>query len=382
MKVHFHLIFLLHACTIVLGLEIVTGQVSKDCILPCSFPRGEEVVIHWKKELQNVHSYYSGQDQLASQDSQYRGRTALFHEGIPNGNASLKLSKLHQTDEGSYSCYVGTKQTRTEVEVKLSIQAPPHYAMEYEKQDSERQLKCSAFLGYPKPNIIWQDCCISREDTRTERTQDGLYSVRSEKNITDKAYSYVCHIQFGDQIWTADWKRADLLCRSEGGTAIIPCEVSAESSSYTITLKAIKSTSTSVLASFNSTSRSPVLLPERFYLDTDKPHKYKLKISGLTLDDQGEYLCNVSTPQYTKLTITTLQVERTSTNSAVSGTGIGIGIVIGIVITVIGGISYYLYKKGHPKQNRSAVKTASPSEEPVALLPRDKGWTPEGLRQA
>lgn len=86
--------------------------------------------------------------------------------------------------------------------------APPHYAMEYEKQDSERQLKCSAFLGYPKPNIIWQDCCISREDTRTERTQDGLYSVRSEKNITDKAYSYVCHIQFGDQIWTADWKRA------------------------------------------------------------------------------------------------------------------------------------------------------------------------------
>ncbi|XP_019384158.1 PREDICTED: HERV-H LTR-associating protein 2 [Crocodylus porosus] len=344
MKMHFHLIFLLHACTVVLGLE-VTGQVSKDCILPCSFPHGEEVVIHWKKELQNVHSYYSGQDQLASQDFQYRGRTALFHEGIPNGNASLKLSKLHPTDEGFYSCYVGTKQRRTEMDVKLSIQAPPHYAMEYEKLDSEGQLKCSAFLGYPKPNITWQDCCISREDTRTERTQDGFYSVRSEKSITDKAYSYVCRIQFGDQIWTADWKRADLLCRSEGGTAIIPCEVSEESSSYTITLKAIKSASASVLTSFNSTSRSSVLLPQRFSLDTDKPHKYKLRISGLTLDDQGEYLCNVSTPQYTKLTITTLQVEE-KTNSAVFGTGIAIGIAIGIVITtVIGGILYLLKNK-------------------------------------
>ncbi|KYO22513.1 hypothetical protein Y1Q_0003067 [Alligator mississippiensis] len=90
---------------------------------------------------------------------------------------------------------------------------------------------------------------------------------------------------------------------------------------------------------------------------------FSLGIRSGLLTGRGQ-IYFVEVKEYTKLTITTLQVEeRTSTNSAVSGTGIGIGIVIGIVITVIGGISYYLYKKGHPKQNRSAVKTASPSEE-------------------
>ncbi|KYO22512.1 HERV-H LTR-associating protein 2 [Alligator mississippiensis] len=148
----------------------------------------------------------------------------------------------------------------------------------------------------------------------------------------------------------------------EGDNALIPCELTAENSSYIkdfiLIWKAIKNASTSVLASFNKTSGITRFFEKRLSLDTAKP--YHLHINGLTLHDQGDYLCNVSTPQYTQLTITTLQVEkrtRTNTKLVVMLTSSVVTVVSFVaVITAI----YCLPKKRHTNQNRSERNSLPP----------------------
>ncbi|KAM7128115.1 HERV-H LTR-associating protein 2 isoform 2-T7 [Ciconia maguari] len=187
--------------------ETVTGLFSKDCILPCPFPAGEDEVIYWKKGDKTVHSYYYQSDQLERQDPDYRHRTHLFHENIPSGNASLKLSNLTMTDEGSYLCYVGTKQTKTEVEVTLRVRVSSYYALEYQKTDTERMLKCYAFLTYPVPHISWVQGNTSIQETDRQETKDGvLYSLRSDQNIINTADPYYCHIHLPHEEWAAEWK--------------------------------------------------------------------------------------------------------------------------------------------------------------------------------
>ncbi|KFQ74639.1 HERV-H LTR-associating protein 2, partial [Phoenicopterus ruber ruber] len=163
--------------------ETVTGLFSKDCVLPCPFPPGDDEVIYWKKGNKNVHSYYYQRDQLNGQDPDYRQRTHLFHENIPSGNASLKLSNLTMTDEGSYSCYVGTRQTKTEVEVTLHVRVSSYYALEYQT-GTGRMLKCYAFLTYSAPRISWARGNTSIQETNRQENRDGvLYSLRSDQNV-------------------------------------------------------------------------------------------------------------------------------------------------------------------------------------------------------
>ncbi|NXT77483.1 HHLA2 protein, partial [Zapornia atra] len=286
--------------------ETVTGLFSKDCILPCAFPPGDDEVIYWMKGDKRVHSYYYQKDQPVQQDLNYRHRTYLFYQNIPDGNASLKLSNLTVTDEGLYKCYVGTEQTRTEAEVMLHVKVPSYYALEYQKTDTERTLRCQAFLTYPAPRISWARGDKSTQETGWQNTTDGvLYSVRSDKNIINTTDPYYCRVHLPHEDWVAEWRMQDQLSHLEGSSAVIPCEVSSGTANtqglsvvWTLTRNAV----TSVLASFNGTSHS---YQPRVQINQSD---FSLMLADLTADDSGEYMCNISSPLYTKLTVRTLQV--------------------------------------------------------------------------
>ncbi|NXW54275.1 HHLA2 protein, partial [Eurystomus gularis] len=286
--------------------ETVTGQFSKDCILPCHFPPGADEVIYWKKGNKNVHNYYYQRDQLERQDPNYQHRTHLFHESIHRGNASLKLSNLTFDDEGLYNCYVGTQQTKTEVEVMLHVRVTSYYALEYQKTDSERVLKCCAFLTYPAPNISWLQGSTSIQETYREETKVGiLHSLRSHQHITNTLDPYYCHIHLPHEEWTAEWKMQDQLSSVEGSSTTIPCEYSGNTTNtdgLSVVWMLNRNAVISVLASFNGTSHS--YQPQVQINQSD----FSLIIHDLNANNGGEYLCNISMPHYTKLTVRTLRV--------------------------------------------------------------------------
>ncbi|NWV65943.1 HHLA2 protein, partial [Malurus elegans] len=286
--------------------EEVTGLFSKDCVLPCFFPPGHDEVIHWRKGIKNVHSYYEQKDQLQEQDPHYRHRTRLFQENISSGNASLKLSNLTMTDEGSYTCYVGTVHTRTEVEVLLHVRAPSSYALEYQKTNTERRLKCYAFLTYPAPNISWVQGNVSIQETDREETRSGvLYSLRSDQDIKKiRKYLNTLHSIFQKKLQSS-LSVSDHLFNVEGDSTVMPCEHSndiANTDGFSVVWTLHRNAVTSVLASFSGTSRSHQ--PRVRVNESD----FSLILDDLTADDSGEYLCNVSTPFYTKLSVRTLHI--------------------------------------------------------------------------
>ncbi|KFQ98472.1 HERV-H LTR-associating protein 2, partial [Nipponia nippon] len=285
--------------------ETVMGLFSKDCILPCRFSPGNDEVIYWKKGDKYVHSYYYQSDQLERQDPDYRHRTHLFHENIPSGNASLKLSNLTVTDEGSYNCYVGTQQTKTEVEVTLHVRVSSYYALEYQKTDTERMLKCYAFFTYPAPRISWVQGNTSIKETGRHETRDGvLYSLRSDQNIINTADPYGCRIHLPYEE-VCQLSVSDQLSNVEGNSTAIPCKYSNNTTNtegFSVVWTLNRNAVISVLASFNGTSHS--YQPRAQINQSD----FSLMLRDLTVSDSGEYLCNISTPHYTQLTVRTLRV--------------------------------------------------------------------------
>lgn len=332
------LLCLLSICATTWEKETVAGLFAKDVILPCPFPPGDDEVIYWKKEDNDVHSYYYGRDYLESQHLDYRNRTHLFHENIPHGNASLKLSNLTLTDEGLYLCYVGTQQTKTEVEVELHVRVSSYYALEYQKNDTERMLTCSAFLTYPAPNITWVKGNISIQEKGWEETRDGiLYSLRSHQSIINTSDPYSCHIHLPHEKWTAEWRMQDQLSKAKGDSVSITCGYSSDTlhrEGVSVVWILNRNSVISVLATFNGTSHS---YQPRVQINQSD---YSLLLRDLTANDSGEYLCNISSPHYTKLTVRTLQVEH-SDNTWIVVTAVIVVLVV-IVLPVIG---VYVYVK-------------------------------------
>ncbi|KAF6718232.1 HERV-H LTR-associating protein 2 [Oryzias melastigma] len=101
-------------------------------MLPCSFPAGDDTVIHWFKQTPTqtrVHSYYENKNQLGQQDQRFKGRTSLFLEEISRGNASLKVTGVMVQDEGTYLCYSNSiikKEEDGEISVNMTVYGNSH----------------------------------------------------------------------------------------------------------------------------------------------------------------------------------------------------------------------------------------------------------------
>uniref|UniRef100_A0A3P9KW40 Ig-like domain-containing protein n=1 Tax=Oryzias latipes TaxID=8090 RepID=A0A3P9KW40_ORYLA len=169
-----------------------------DCILPCSFPPGDDLEIHWIKPTPTyteVHSYYDNKDQLEDQHQRFRGRTSLFQDQISKGNASLQLTGVMVQDEGRYKCYTSTDGTIIYIE-RIYI-----------------TIICSSDGIYPEPDLSWSISPPSsrtfQNTTRVQKTEELLSNISSSLTLSDREddLDYICTISTPSNQRRASWRR-------------------------------------------------------------------------------------------------------------------------------------------------------------------------------
>uniref|UniRef100_A0A8B9JCN9 Ig-like domain-containing protein n=1 Tax=Astyanax mexicanus TaxID=7994 RepID=A0A8B9JCN9_ASTMX len=78
----------------------LVAEAGEDLVLPCSLQpniSAEGMMVEWLRTDLTDRQVHLNDNQMES----YRGRTALFKEELKKGNASLKLSALQPSDDGS-----------------------------------------------------------------------------------------------------------------------------------------------------------------------------------------------------------------------------------------------------------------------------------------
>ncbi|KYO31902.1 hypothetical protein Y1Q_0018841 [Alligator mississippiensis] len=92
-----------------------------------------------------MHSFYHGKDHPEHQAERLRGRTQLFPQEFPNGNASLLLRRLSIQDAGNYTCHAVVYDAAPSTEHNLQL-----HVLEEEvpiKQGNNRLLFLFAFMA-------------------------------------------------------------------------------------------------------------------------------------------------------------------------------------------------------------------------------------------
>uniref|UniRef100_A0A1A8K5W9 CD276 molecule n=1 Tax=Nothobranchius kuhntae TaxID=321403 RepID=A0A1A8K5W9_NOTKU len=184
---------------------------GRDVTLNCSFNHTSpfnlsDVSIFWQltDTKRGVHGYSEGRDQLTNQAESFANRTSLFPTQLRAGNASLLLSSVLVSDEGSYTCFVMV-QDYGSAALLLQVAAPytkPVLTLEPEsnlRPGDEVALTCLAYGGYPEGDVIWQDGSgrnlTDNITTSVVANGDGLFMVTSVLTVVLEPNStYSCRL--------------------------------------------------------------------------------------------------------------------------------------------------------------------------------------------
>ncbi|XP_072307361.1 butyrophilin subfamily 1 member A1-like isoform X2 [Eucyclogobius newberryi] len=187
----------------------------ENCVLPCSFNRGENPMILWFKEAAEdiiVHIYYQGQSQFEFQHQNYRNRTSLFEEELSTGNASLLLSEVRGQDEGRYRCFsrpIDGEEEESYVNVKVS--AP---VLEVSLQQEAEQLLCRSEGLLHKPSVSWRNRteALHKNQSQTHTSESGgVWSVLSSVSLPHKApHEYSCNVSTPHSWRSATYRRSSV----------------------------------------------------------------------------------------------------------------------------------------------------------------------------
>ncbi|XP_069047490.1 butyrophilin subfamily 1 member A1-like [Lepisosteus oculatus] len=166
----------------------VDAIVGTDVILPCQLAPSQDISsaqMRWSR-VESDSTVIMVKEGVES--GGLGGRATLSHggEGLTVGHVSLKISRVHVSDEGTYVCFVRTSSYYSQEYLVLKVTAvgsQPVISLTEPPDSWSFSLDCSVSGWYPLPQLSWSD--PHRQDwtfsAETETTQDeqGLYSVSS-----------------------------------------------------------------------------------------------------------------------------------------------------------------------------------------------------------
>uniref|UniRef100_A0A672ZCC0 Ig-like domain-containing protein n=1 Tax=Sphaeramia orbicularis TaxID=375764 RepID=A0A672ZCC0_9TELE len=186
-------VFLLsHTCEVVM--------VGEDVVLPCSLEPAVDAVpliVEWGRpdlSPRFVHVWHEGQDLLTNQNPSYRGRTSLSTDRMKHGDASLRLSKVTVSDNGTYRCLFPTDSLETTVQLVVGAATFPVIAGVSIEAGGSVVLECECSGWYPEPEVSWMDSeghLVSAGPPDTVRGPDDLYTVSSRVTVDKRHGSTV-----------------------------------------------------------------------------------------------------------------------------------------------------------------------------------------------
>ncbi|XP_035532897.1 V-set domain-containing T-cell activation inhibitor 1 [Morone saxatilis] len=173
------------------------GNLGEDELLSCYLLTQRtgisQVSVTWQKTGMTglVYQYTNGAPNLREQNSQFKGRTNLILDDVVRGNVSLLLRSVRSSDEGEYTCSVGSSVGGGTISISLRTGAfsDPTFSI------SNGFVVAEASRWYPEPNVTWFDRFGNDLQGNTSLTQSsmGIYSLVSTLMITDGTYT--CSIE-------------------------------------------------------------------------------------------------------------------------------------------------------------------------------------------
>ncbi|XDV22062.1 hypothetical protein PO909_027034, partial [Leuciscus waleckii] len=82
--------------------ETIVGFIGGSIVIPCSSeehqPSIQDITVRWRQNSLNVYDIIKGTGSVEGQDPAFKNRAETFPKKYVNGNFSLKLNSIQNTD--------------------------------------------------------------------------------------------------------------------------------------------------------------------------------------------------------------------------------------------------------------------------------------------
>ncbi|XP_071315683.1 butyrophilin subfamily 3 member A2-like [Trachinotus anak] len=173
--------------------------------LPCQLEpkmKASDITVEWSKTDKQpglVYRRHKGVDKI---NESYKGRTSLFLDELKQGNISLNLFNVTQSDEGKYKCKCAFDEYSTEISLDVHVGAVSSPVITITGRNTttgEVFLQCESKGWYPEPEVLWLDGegkLLPAGPTETVRGPDDLYTVSSRVTVEKRhSNSFTCRVQ-------------------------------------------------------------------------------------------------------------------------------------------------------------------------------------------